>query len=661
MRLLLDLKLLWKLTIPALLLACVMGLMAWQAVSALHATGAVTDRVLDESARQVFLANDAAFNINSTTTDDRDLVLGATKSAMDAAEKQFDTDITAGRKSLGLLRGMDRSEAGRGLIATASGQIDRFEALERGAFALARAGKRAEAYRVLSGEAYKVYNDAMSTLAALVKLKQDDIADARARIARMDRDEVRFMLALSVPGFILGFGLLGTISVLLVAAPIGRVTRALDRLAAGDLDVSVAATLRRDEVGALTRALDAFRNQALHTRTVAAEQEAERQRVQAEKQAALMAMAELIEVEAGGVVETAAKLGSALSATAEAMNSSASRTGGAVQAAVDAADTALTTAQAVAGAAEELAASIHRINAQLARSSEIVGSAEQAGRETRESFDSLTVKLTQIGTVASLISDIAARTNLLALNATIEAARAGEAGRGFAVVASEVKQLAAQTAKSTDEINRTLAEVRAAAADSLGTVSRIESAIGDVSMFANSIASAVEQQGATTAEIARSVASTTAAVNDMTARISEVSGEADDTRLRAGQVNAGVAALGESVAALRSTVVRVVRTSSIDVDRRRFRRLDVLTPCVVMIDGFTETATVTDLSDGGASIAGASPVAHGGVGRLVISGVDAELPFRVVQSRHDVLQVAFDDILDPAVVASLQAPPGKAA
>jgi hypothetical protein len=126
-------------------------------------------------------------------------------------------------------------------------------------------------------------------------------------------------------------------------------------------------------------------------------------------------------------------------------------------------------------------------------------------------------------------------------------------------------------------------------------------------------------------------------------------------------VNAGVAALGESVAALRSTVVRVVRTSSIDVDRRRFRRLDVLTPCVVMIDGFTETATVTDLSDGGASIAGASPVAHGGVGRLVISGVDAELPFRVVQSRHDVLQVAFDDILDPAVVASLQAPPGKAA
>ena len=66
--------------------------------------------------------------------------------------------------------------------------------------------------------------------------------------------------------------------------------------------------------------------------------------------------------------------------------------------------------------------------------------------------------------------EIASRTNLLALNATIEAARAGDAGKGFAVVASEVKQLAAQTARSTEEIGRHIAQVRSATADSVAAV-----------------------------------------------------------------------------------------------------------------------------------------------------------------------------------------------
>ena len=460
-------------------------------------------------------------------------------------------------------------------------------------------------------------------------LKADDVASDEAGAVTADAIKYTYILMLGGLAIVLGITVASTRRT--ISLPIGTIVRALNKLAVGDFDAEIVGADRRDEVGDIARAALVFRDQGRETVQLRAEQQAQQTRAEEEKRASLLRMAETVELEAGASVDQIAVLTVRMSETATSMAQSAAAVGENSQSVAAAATQALANAQTVASAAEELSASIREIGSQVSVATQVTSKAVGASNRAQTTIALLSKAVGRIGEVASLINGIASQTNLLALNATIEAARAGEAGKGFAVVANEVKSLANQTARATDEITAQIAEIQATTNEAVNSVGEIGSAITEVQHVSSSIASAIEEQGAATQEIARNIGQTTEAAQEVAEHIGRVAAEARSTGERAGLVGAISADVASGIGRLQEVLVRTVRSSTDEVNRRASPRIEVNRSATLFVGGKDHPIMIQNLSEGGFSASGVSAgMVHGAAIEISISGISQRLTATVL-------------------------------
>jgi methyl-accepting chemotaxis protein len=314
-----------------------------------------------------------------------------------------------------------------------------------------------------------------------------------------------------------------------VLRPIVGMTGAMQRLAGGELDSEIPSLGRKDEVGAMARAVEVFKENALRVQSIEAERGLAASKAAEERKAAMQQVAQGFENAVGNILKTVSSASSDIEAAAGNLTKTAETTQELSATVASASEQSSSNVQCAAAASEEMASSVTEISRQVQHSQQIAKSAvEQAGR-TNDRITELSQSASRIGEVIKMITAVAEQTNLLALNATIEAARAGDAGRGFAVVASEVKALSAQTAKATEEIATQVTQMQSATEHSVLAIQEISSTIGQIAEISTTIAAAVEEQGAATQEITRNVQQAAVGASQVTGSIAKVNRGAVDT------------------------------------------------------------------------------------------------------------------------------------
>jgi methyl-accepting chemotaxis protein len=170
-----------------------------------------------------------------------------------------------------------------------------------------------------------------------------------------------------------------------------------------------------------------------------------------------------------------------------------------------------------------------------------------AARRVAKQVTRLSEQSREIGTITSIVSELASRTNMLAFNATIEAVRAGEYGKGFGVVATEIRKLADESKRSAEKINNLVVNIQSitdstAIAENEERLESVVDAINTIVRYSQQISLTSKQQAI--------------AIEQVVFAMNNINSGAQQTASGISQTKIGIQKLNEAAQALKVMGVR---------------------------------------------------------------------------------------------------------